>query len=137
MYAYERALNQTGVGLVRPLVWDYPTDPHFINSVDAWMFGDYLLASPVVEQGQSSKTIYLPAGDWIDYFRGDHLKGGKSIQYAVNAENWLDLPLFIKSGAIIPSIKVQNFVGESPVTEVQVDVFPDQQPSTFTYYDDD
>ena len=137
LYSYERKLNETGVGLVRPLVWDYPGDPHFTNCVDAWMFGDYLLVAPVVEQGQTTKEIYLPAGEWIDYFRGDRLKGGRVVSYSVDATNWLDIPLFVKKGAIIPSMEVQNFVGERPVNSVSVDVFPDSAPSTFVYYDDD
>jgi alpha-glucosidase len=137
LYSYERKLNETGVGLVRPLVWDYPDDPHFTNCVDAWMFGDCLLVAPVVEQGQTTKDIYLPAGEWIDYFRGDRLKGGQVIRYPIDATSWLDIPLFVKKGAIIPSMEVQDFVGERPVYNVTVDVFPDSSPSSFVYYDDD
>jgi len=137
MYASERRLHETGVGLVRPLVWNYPDDPWCANCVDAWMFGDFLLVAPVVEQGQTVKEIYLPAGEWIDYFRGGRLKGGQVVRYPVDAASWLDIPLFVKSGAIIPSMEVQDFVGERPVTEVAVDVFPDAAPSTFAYYDDD
>jgi len=137
MYSFERKLDETGVGLVRPLVWDYPDDPHFTNCVDAWMFGDYLLVAPVVEQGQTVKDIYLPAGEWIDYFRGDRLQGGRVIRYPLDATSWLDIPLFVKKGAIIPSMEVQNYVGERPVNNVSLDVFPDFSPSTFVYYDDD
>jgi len=137
MYSFERGLYETGVGLVRPLIWDYPDDPRFTNGVDAWMFGDYLLVAPVVEQGQTLKRIDLPAGEWIDYFRGDRVQGGRAIQYPVDATSWLDIPLFVKKGAIIPTMEVPNFVGERPVENVAVDVFPDTRPSSFTYYDDD
>jgi alpha-glucosidase len=137
MYSFERRLNETGVGLVRPLVWNYPDDLHFANGVDAWMFGDFFLVAPVVERGQTAKDIYLPAGEWIDYFRGDRLKGGQVIHYPVDAKSWLDIPLFVKKGAIIPTMEVQNYVGERPVKNVAVDVFPDFSPSTFAYYDDD
>jgi alpha-glucosidase len=137
MYSFERKLHETGVGLVRPLAWDYPDDPHFANCVDAWMFGDFLLVAPVVERGQTAKDIYLPAGEWIDYFRGDRVKGGQVVRYPVDAANWLDIPLFVKKGAIIPTMEVLNYVGERPVKNVAVDVFPDASTSTFVYYDDD
>ncbi len=137
MYAYEHQLNQTGVGLVHPLLWDYPSDPHFVDGAEAWMFGDYLLAAPVVERGQKTKSIYLPAGEWIDYFRGTRYPGGTTIAYALDAESCLDMPLFIKRGAIIPSMPVQNYVGEHPVKNITIDVFPDAAPTAFTYYDDD
>jgi alpha-glucosidase len=137
LYACERQLNRSGVGLVRPLVWDYPGDPACADRVDAWMFGDYLLAAPIVERGQKTKEIALPKGDWIDYFRGVRYRGGKTITYSVTHDSWDDVPLFIKEGAIIPSIDVLNYVGEKPVERVYVDVFPSDRATQFEYYDDD
>jgi alpha-glucosidase len=137
MYHYDRLLNRTGVGICRPLVWDHPDDPACLNEVDAWMFGDSLLVAPVVDRGQSVKRIHLPSGTWIDYFRGGSIAGGRTIDYPVDPSTWLDIPLFIRKGAIIPSIDVMNYVGESPVTQVYVDVFPDAAPTSFSYYDDD
>jgi len=137
LYAYDRLLNQTGIGLCRPLIWDYPGDPECANRVDAWMFGDYLLVAPVVDRGQAAKDIYLPAGSWIDYFRGTRYRGGRTLSYPVDPSVWQDIPLFIKNGAIIPSMDVMNYVGEKPVLRIYVDVFPDPSPTSFSYYDDD
>jgi alpha-glucosidase len=137
MVHYDRLLDTTGVGLCRPLVWDHPGDPECLNQVDAWMFGDYLLVAPVVDRGQSVKRFHLPAGTWIDYFRGGSVAGGRTIDYPVDPSTWLDIPLFIRKGAILPTIDVMNYVGEKPVTQVYVDVFPDAAPTSFSYYDDD
>jgi alpha-glucosidase len=137
LYSYEHRLHETGIGLVHPLVWDFPDEPAFANDVEAWMFGDYFLVAPVVQSGQTLKRIALPPGVWIDYFRGDRLAGGRTIDYPIDAATWQDIPLFVKSGAIIPSIEVQDYVGERPVTAVAVDVFPDAAPARFEYYDDD
>jgi alpha-glucosidase len=101
------------------------------------MFGDYLLVSPVVEKGQSVKQIYLPQGKWTDYFRGTEYDGSQTISYQVNPTTWDDIPLFIKSGAIIPTIDVMNYIGEKPVTRVYLDIFPDTKQTSFNYYDDD
>lgn len=137
MYAYERSAYETGNGLVRPLLFDNPTDSAVSNYVDAWMFGDWLLAAPVVDEGQTVKEIYLPAGTWVDYFKGTTYSGGQTIQYPVNAETWSDIPMFVKQGAIIPSQDAQDYIGQSTVTSVDVDVFPDTSATSFTYYDDD
>ncbi|NOV03492.1 TIM-barrel domain-containing protein [Paenibacillus planticolens] len=137
MYAYERSAYENGNGLVQPLMQVYPTDANAKNYTDAWMFGDWLLAAPVVDKQQTSKSIYLPAGTWIDYARGNTIAGGQTIQYPVNPETLTDIPLFIKKGAIIPSQKVQDYVGQSAVTSVDVDVFANTTSSSFTYYDDD
>ena len=51
-YSWERGANQTGIGIVRPLFWEFPDDPMCANDVDAWMLGDQLLVSPIVEKGQ-------------------------------------------------------------------------------------
>lgn len=136
-YSLEAKLHQTGVGLVRPLVWDYPDDPQVANDVEAWMFGDAFLVAPIVERGQRTKTIYLPPGTWFDYFRGDRHEGGRTIFYAVTPDSWNDIPLFVKAGAIIPTVEVMNYVGERPVTNVTVEVYPSAASSRFDYYDDD
>lgn len=123
--------------LVRPLVFDYPKDKNVINYVDAWMFGEYLLVSPVVEEGQTEKEIYLPEGEWIDYFKGTVYKGGQNIKYKVNLDTLEDIPLFIKRGAIIPMQDVANYVEEKKIENIYLDIFPDYKWSFFDYYDDD
>jgi alpha-glucosidase len=137
LYSYDHILNQTGIGVCRPLVWDYPSDANCVNNVESWMFGDYLLASPIVVQQQATKQIYLPAGTWTDYFRGTVYTGGQTISYPVNTTTWDDIPVFIKSGAIIPTIDVMNYIGEKPVKTVYFDIFPSADKTSFTYYDDD
>lgn len=137
IYSYERKAYETGIGLVKPLLFDYPEDENTANLVDSWMFGDYVLVSPVVYEGQTQKDIYLPAGEWIDYFRGDTYDGGRTLSYPIDDKTWKDIPLFIKKGAIIPSQPVMNYVGEKPVTGIDIDVFPDTVQTEFKYYDDD
>jgi alpha-glucosidase len=137
IYAYERQAYEMGVGLVKPLMVEYPDDSNVADYTNAWMFGDYLLVSPVVTQGQTSKNIYLPAGTWIDFFKGTTYTGRKTISYVVNSSTWDDVPLFIKKGAIIPSQDFVNYVGEKAITTVYVDVFPDTAQTSFKYYDDD
>jgi alpha-glucosidase len=137
IYSYERNAYETGVGIVRPLVYDYPSDSNVLNYRDAWMFGDYLLVAPVVDQGQTLKSIYLPAGTWIDYFKGTNYNGGQTISYQVDSTTWNDIPLFIKKGGIIPKQPFMNYVGETPVATIYVDVLPNTTATGFRYFDDD
>ena len=134
-YAYRRHVG--GVGLVRPLIFGWPHDENVRNDIDSWMFGDYLLVSPVVQQGQTRKNIYLPAGQWTDWFSGKVYQGGQSVRLAIDDKGWGDIPLFIRDGAIIPMQPVMDYVGEKPVTELAVEVFPSSQRSNFDVYDDD
>jgi alpha-glucosidase len=138
MYAYEHQAHASGVGIVRPVFWDFPEDTaRTADLTDEWMFGDELLVAPIVAEGQEHRTIYLPPGEWTDYFRGQRYEGGKDIVYSVDPQAWSDIPLFVRVGAIIPTQDVQQYVGERPVTRVYVDVFPTKEQTRFAYYDDD
>ena len=138
MYTYERQAHETGIGVVRPLFWEFPADARrTVDITDEWMFGDDLLVAPIVREGQARRTIYLPPGQWIDYFRGRRYDGAKNIVYSVDPSTWSDIPLFVRAGAILPSEDVQQFVGQHPVKRVYLDVFPAKAQTTFTYYDDD
>ncbi len=137
IYSYEHTRRSTGVGLVRPLLFDWPHDPQLRNDIDAWLFGDWLLASPVVEPGQTSKDIYLPAGRWTEWFSGKVYQGGQTIRLAIDSKHWGDIPLFIRDGAIIPTQSPMDYVGEKPLTQLDVDVFPADTRTQFDYYDDD
>jgi alpha-glucosidase len=136
IYSYEQTRRATGVGLVRPLMFDWPHDAKVRNDVDAWMFGEGLLVSPVVKQGQTSKDIYLPAGTWTDWFSGTVYQGGQTIHYTVDSKSWGDIPLFVRAGAIIPTQPVEDHVGQHPLTELTVEIFPAADRTTFDYYDD-
>lgn len=137
IYSYQHRASTQGVGLVQPLSFVWPQDANARNDVDAWLFGDWLLVSPVVEQGQTAKRIYLPAGTWTDWASGKLYTGGQTITIPVDATNWRDIPLFVREGAIIPTAPVMDHVGAHPVTALHVDVFPAAQPTHFDYVDDD
>jgi alpha-glucosidase (family GH31 glycosyl hydrolase) len=137
MYSYAWHDHVSGVGLVRPLTFGWPEDPEVRSDSSAWLFGQYLLVSPVVAQGQTEKRLYLPAGTWTDWSSGRIYLGGRTITLPIDSKTWSDIPLFIRQGAIIPNQPVADYVGERPVTAMRVEVFPDSTPTDFDYYDDD
>ncbi len=138
LYSWEHHANLTGVGIVRPLFWEFPNDEKSANDTDAWMMGDGLLVSPVVEQGQTSKTIYLPPGLWFDYSTDKQYTGGQEITVPVDSTNWLDMPRFVRAGTILASQPVMEFENQSPVKEITLDIWPDQERAArFEVYDDD
>jgi alpha-glucosidase (family GH31 glycosyl hydrolase) len=137
MYSYAWHDHVAGVGLVRPLTFGWPDDPNVRNDSDAWLFGQYLLVSPVVEQGETEKHLYLPAGIWTDWSTGGLYLGGRTITLPIDDKGWSDIPLFIRQGAIIPTQPAEDYVGERPVTALRVEVFPGSSRTGFDYYDDD
>ena len=137
MYSYAWNDHVAGVGLVRPLTFGWPRDPKVRKDSSAWLFGQYLLVSPIVEQGQTEKRLYLPGGIWTDWSSGRVYLGSRTIDLPIDSATWGDIPLFIRQGAIIPTQPVEDYVGERPVRTVRVEVFPDSTRTDFDYYDDD
>jgi alpha-glucosidase len=139
-YVYSGAwqTTQRGLPLVRPMWIDYSADPQVTDKMtDQWMVGDFLLARPIVDAGAASAKVYLPKGTWIDFWTGEKHEGGQEIERAVNAQSWDDLPLFVKRGAIIPTAPPMLYVGEVPIDPLTLELYPDAEKTTFTYYDDD
>ncbi len=138
-----QACVQTGVGIVRPLLFDYPDDLHVVNMTDQWMFGPWILCAPVLKKlgtgpGESlTRRIYLPPGQWTDYFRGDRYQGGQWINYELNSSTWMDWPLFIQDGAIIPTAIPVAAIHTAQPKMIYVDVFPSITQSSGVFYDDD
>ena len=145
IYACDRECYETGVGLVRPLMMEFPQDAGSANVTDQWLFGDWLLAAPVLKQHFPrripmtcyTRSVYLPPGQWIDYFRGELLEGGRTITYRCNPGVWSDIPLFVRRGAVIFTQDVTPSLGKARPTVIYVDAFPGKTETTATFYDDD
>jgi alpha-glucosidase len=137
IYSYERVAMETGVGIVRPLFWMFPDDPHVSNDISSWMFGDALLVSPVIAHNETTHAVYLPSGTWYDYFHGTRFEGGQTIQCKIDSRTWQDIPLFVRQGSIIATEPVQDYTDQHPVPEITLDIFPGKDPAYFVYYDDD
>lgn len=137
IYSYYRQDTEGNIGLIRPLFWEFPSDPGSANVDSEWMFGDALLAAPVVTKGATSKQIYLPPGQWFDYTTGRSYAGAQTISVPTDATTWKDMPLFVRGGSILATQPVEQYVGQRPVTELTLDVFPSQTTAAFTVYDDD
>ena len=137
IYSYAWQDHVSGVGLVRPLLFAWPHDARLRNDYRAWLFGQWLLVSPVVQRHQRVKQLYLPPGTWTNYFTGRVYRGGTTIELRLDDRTWMDIPLFVRQGAIIPTQPLMQYIGQHPVTTLTVDVFPDGRATHFDYYDDD
>ncbi|MBL8680248.1 MAG: hypothetical protein JNK05_13820 [Myxococcales bacterium] len=61
-----RAHRATGMPIVRALPLQFPNDSRTYHILDEFMLGDDLLVAPVVREGLTSRTVYLPSGIWFD-----------------------------------------------------------------------
>ncbi|WP_242205218.1 TIM-barrel domain-containing protein [Aestuariivivens insulae] len=139
-YIYSTAFENylTGMPMSRPMLIAFPDD--YLCFSDTWpyqyMFGPNLLVAPVYGDFKTME-IYLPRGnDWIDYWSKEVYKDGGIINY--NTEDVEKLPLFIKSGAMLPKIPERNWIEEGQQEEVLIlEVYPTKSSASFTLYEDD
>ncbi len=124
--AYEAHLYATPI--MRPLPFVYPDDAAAGNVVNEYMFGENFLVSCF------NDSLYLPEGEWIDYFTEQKYHGPFSGTYEVPAGKGGGL--FVKAGAIIPMQVVLDYVDERPIDELILEIYP-KGDSYFTIYDDD
>jgi len=75
--------SATGAPLMRALFLDWPEDPLAWQIADQYCFGRALLVAPVVEPGLAERRLYLPAGEWEDFWDATHLTGGQWISRSV------------------------------------------------------
>ena len=77
------------------------------------MWGRDLLVAPVFTKGATSREVYLPAGDWYDWWTNEKAKGGVTVMRAVDLGT---MPLYVRAGAIVPFDPVRQYTSQ-PVTE--------------------
>lgn len=96
--AYDAATK--GTPFVRPMFYNDNKDSNLYKANDQYMFGDALLVAPVLEKGATKRRLYLPKGQWYNFWNPTEKRtGGEWIEADVQAES---IPVFVKAGSVIP-----------------------------------
>ena len=127
--------EKTGLPVMRPLVLHYEKDETARECNTEFLVGENLLAAPVVVQGDRKKLVYLPAGEWYDYWTGERLESvdGKWIVRDAPLDT---CPLYVKAGTVLPVWPKQNFVGEKDTDSVlMLEIYPGE--GSWEHFQDD
>ncbi|SMO48584.1 glycoside hydrolase family 31 protein [Solitalea koreensis] len=136
MYTLMHESYQTGTPAVRGLMLEYPNDPVTMGKATQYeyLLGKSFLVAPVYKDTSIRDSIYLPEGKWIDYWDGKLYQGKQWLNgYHAPLEK---LPLFVKSGSIIPMYPQMNYDGEKPLDTLSLDIYSDGA-SSYELYEDD
>jgi alpha-glucosidase len=106
--------SQTGAPIARALPFVYPADTNTYSLDDEYLFGDAFLVAPVYEPEATARRVYLPAGDWYDFWTNRRYGGGQTITVDAPVEV---LPLFVRAGSVIPLGPEAQYVGEELVDD--------------------
>ena len=132
IYSLGYYTHKTGAPFMRALFMDFPDDPNVAEIDDEYMFGPAFLVAPVTSQGQTDKSVYLPAGTaWYNYWTGKRFEGGQTIQVSAPIDT---IPLFVKAGSIVPlGSRIESTHDKQTIAHVKV--YPGAN-GDFTLYND-
>jgi hypothetical protein len=103
IYTYARYSYDTGISLCRPMYYDYPERDEAYRYEGQYMFGNDILAAPVVRSdkgtGSVDQTLWLPEGNWYEAATGEWLEGDRVVTRSFTREQ---IPYYYREGAIIP-----------------------------------
>lgn len=139
-YLYSMAWRnyQTGLPLITPMYYSHPEAEAAYNCRTQYWFGSELLAAPYItpaheETRLSRQVVWLPEGQWFDFFTGEHFTGGGwRTLYGELGE----IPIFARSGAIVPLGPKATWGGIGNPEALDVYIFPGAN-NRFELYEDD
>jgi len=141
LYTAARQATVDGIPPIRPLPLVAAGDAIAATIGDEYLLGDALLIAPVIAQATTTRSVYLPAGGWYDYWTNAHVAGGQTITWT--GADATQTPIFVRDGAIVPRLPagVQSLVDASYTSDVatsdgslSVLIYPSPS-SDYTLYD--
>ena len=114
---------ETSAPVMRPLVLDWQDDPTTASIDDQFLFGEWLLIAPIID-ATDRRMVYLPRGRWHDYWTGATHEGPRWIDVIAPLDR---LPIYVRSGAIIPMAPDMPHSGDKPWDPVTLDVYPSDE----------
>ncbi len=133
LYGAFRKHVETGQPVLRNLFFYDQEDPMCRTFGDQFLAGDDLLVCPVVEPGIKSLIVYLPAGDWYDFWTGNHYTGKQKIRVRLKADR---LPIFARAGAILPTVDpVQHTAALARAKTLNLSLFLADEGEGTVYWD--
>jgi alpha-glucosidase len=146
-YSLAHRAYRYGEPIVPPLVYYYQNDPNVRELGSQKLIGRDLLVATASGSGVTQTGVYLPAGDWVDYYTNTWLSsaGQTFAGQPTVRDGKFQLPAYARAGAIIPKMyvddKTMNVLGKrtdgSAHTELIARVYAAPAASSFTLYEDD
>lgn len=99
IYTTAKETFDTGLPLCRPLPLAFPADSLVVNNGTQFMFGPNLMVAPITTSNLTSRSVYLPAGNWIDHWTGRALAGPVTTNWPAPLAQ---TPLFWRDNSITP-----------------------------------
>ena len=103
IYTMARETYDTGIGMCRPLYYEYPNTEEAYKYEGEYFFGNDILVAPITEAARDGKTcakeIWFPEGNWWSVSTNELIEGPcvKTLRFEAD-----QIPYFFKAGSMIP-----------------------------------
>lgn len=101
MYTAMAKASEDGTPVSTPVFYQYPKDKSSLDLELQYFYGPGILVAPVTEQGSTSVDVYLPKDTFYDWYTHEPIRG-KGAFHTIEDVSVTHIPLFIRSGVIIP-----------------------------------
>jgi alpha-D-xyloside xylohydrolase len=144
IYTYAKESSATGLPILRPVVLMNQTDPNTFGVQHAYHFGNEFLVAPIVVLNANTRQVYLPDGNWFDFWTNEKHPGKQTIAWQ-NPDR-ARFPLLVREGAIVPMLTEDiqtlcdpNYVNNpgvsTPTDALLFLLYPGRNASEFTVHD--
>ena len=138
IYTAAREAYDTGLSLCRPLYYDHPEAEDAYRFGEQYMFGSDLLVAPLAAEMSpetllATKAVWLPPGEWYEYFTGSRLRGPAVLTRSFALE---EVPVYVRAGAVIPMQPAMRRSAERPVDPLILAIFGGESGAARIYEDD-
>jgi alpha-glucosidase (family GH31 glycosyl hydrolase) len=99
IYTAARETFDTGMPMCRALPLAFPQDTNVVLNGTQFMFGPNILVAPVTTQGFTSRSVYLPAGTWVDLWSAQSVTGPVTTNWPAPMTQ---IPAFYRDNSITP-----------------------------------
>lgn len=123
-----------GTPMIRPLSFLSQDDGHTLLRQEEFGFGDQFLICPIGEPTSTGRWMYLPKGEWVNYWTDKVFKGGNELR----TDAPLDIfPFYVRSGAVIPHYPVMQYTGEKKIEQLTLHVYYSVNRHKSVLYEDE
>ena len=134
-YTYTLAweARHSGMPLMRAMWLHYPDDEKAKGMGSQYLWGRDLLIAPVFEKAAASREVYLPKGDWYDWWTNKKESGGQSVIRSVDLST---MPIYVRAGAVIPVDPIRQYTNEAVNEPTTLKIYQGAN-GLYTLYEDD
>lgn len=140
LYSEAHQSAKTGRPMMRAMSLAFPSDTKAFSYDQQYMLGSQMLIAPITGQGQDIKDVYMPLGEWYDFWNGGRAIGTGVKQYYAPMDS---IPVYAKAGAVIPlnlnaAYELGGAIGNDVDTyeNLVFRVYPSDSLSEYDYFED-